>query len=443
MKRALAIVLIGSGLACSVFRTRIPPYPAGVVFPLAESARIGVEGGIVRSLVASEKRLYFSTDKGFVYCLDEAGHKLLWAYAAGAALGCPPAPGAGAIAVWDAENSVHGIDKNGGLIWKKRLPDTLSSDICPARDRFYAGTKEGRLYALDASSGEVLWSFKAEGAVEAACAVWGNSVVCGAVDGRLYFLGPQGKLLGSYDAGAAIRTTLLVDGERVYFGSDDGRFSCLDLRSRKRVWRIRTDGKVLTPARADGKRVYFAASNTVLYAVDKSDGDIDWWTILPSRSPFSPEFADGTILAASSSSVIVALDRRTGRETGRYDAGAEARSNPIWASPDIFIALHDSSSAKGGLADLSKQIKVELAASPPAPGAVGTEVALTASAVGFHLPRYEFFVRRDGQTSVMQKESERNSWTWFPDKVGKFVVGVRVRDAKVSKEAEMPFDIAK
>lgn len=443
MKRALTLILICAGISCSIFRSRVAPYPTGVIFPLAEAARIGFDGKIIRSLVGSEGRLYFSTDKGIVYCLEEAGLKILWTYAAGAALGCPPAVGVASTAVWDVENNVHAIDKNGGLIWKTRLSDAITSDICLGRDRIYVGTKEGRLYAMNASSGEVLWSFKAEGAIEAACAVWQDTVVLGSVDGRLYLLSPQGKLLDKIELGAALRITPLLEGDRLYFGTDDARFGCLDLKSRKRKWRMRTDGKVLSPAVADRKRVYFAASNTVLYALNKTSGDMDWWCILPSRSSYRPELAGQKILAASSSPVVVCLDRRTGQESGRFEAGSELRSNPVWASPEIFVILYDFASGKGSLMDLRKQVKVELAAAPGSPGTVGTEVAVTASAVGFYLPKYEFFIRRDGETSVTQKESARNAWTWFPDKVGKFVIGVRVRDAKETKEAELSFDIGK
>jgi outer membrane protein assembly factor BamB len=443
MKRALSLALICSGFACSIFRARVAPYPTGVIFPLREAARFALDGRLVRSLLRVEGKLYFSTDRGFVYCLEEAGRKILWTYAAGAALGCPPAVGDRVVAVWDQDNGVHGIGLDGNLLWKTRLPEPIASDLCPARDRFYVGTKAGHLYAMDAATGDVLWAFKTEGAVEAACAVWRDSIVLASVDGGIYFLSLQGRLSQRVEAGAAVRMTPLVDGDRLYFGTDDGRYNCLDLRTHRRKWRMRTDGKVLSPSVADAQRVYFTASNTVLYALDKSDGDIYWWAILPSRSPFRPELAAGKILAASLSPVLICLDRRSGQEAGRYDSGSEVRSNPIWTAPDIFLAEYDSVTGKGSLVVLRKEVKVELTASAAAPGTVGHEVALTASSVGFYLPKYEFYIRRDGTTVITQKESARNSWTWFPDKVGNFVLGVRARDAKETGDAELSYEIAK
>ena len=442
MKRALIILLMGSSLSCSLFRSRPAPYPEGVVFPLAETAKVEFEGRAIKSLVRSGDRLHFSTDKGAVHCLDALGRKILWTYVSPAALGCPPAVGQAFIAVWDAAGTVHGLSAEGAPAWETRLPGTPSSDIALSQDKLYIGTREGSLIALSQSTGKVLWTFETGGAIEAACAVWRESVVLASTDGRIYILGADGKLKFKWEAGAATRVTPLVEGDSLYFGADDAAFNCLDLTSRQLKWRLGAGAKILSTPRADSQRVYFTASNTVLYALEKSGGDIAWWKILPSRSPYSPEIAGETILAASASTVLVGLERRTGQEQGRHDAGLEARSNPCWLAPDILVALYDSASDKGSLSWLRKLLKVELSASLAQPAAVGAEVVFTASAVGFHLPKYEFTIRQDKEITVTQAASTKSAWTWFPESEGKFTIGVRVSDAKDQRENELTFDVA-
>jgi len=444
MKRALSVILIVfGGVACSIFHSKVHPYPTGVVFPLVQAENLHIDGRVIRSLVRVAGRVYFSTDKGFVYCLDGATRKLVWTYKAEAGLGCPPAVGERSAAVWDSDNVVHGITLDGNPLWKAQLAEPIASEICAAKDRFYLGTRAGWLYALNAATGEVVWSFETSGAVEAGCVTWLDEIILGTTDGKLYFLSLQGKLLKKLEAGSAIRVTPLVDRSRLYYGTEDGRYNCLDIPSYSRKWRMRTDGRVLSPAIADSKRVYFAASNTVLYALDKSDGDIDWWAILPSRSEFRPELAGEKILATCSSPVILCLNRKRGEQAGRYESGQEIRSNPVWAAPEIFVAEYDSATAKGGLTDLRKAVKVDLGVAPGPPGAVGTEVTLTAAAAGFFEPKYEFFTRLDGQTVVLQKESLKNSCSWFPDKIAEFSLGVRVKDARENKETEITYKVAK
>jgi outer membrane protein assembly factor BamB len=438
----MIILLLGSSLSCSLFRSRPAPYPEGVVFPLAETAKVEFEGRAVKSLVRSGERLYLSTDKGAVHCFDNLGRKILWTHPLPAPLGCPPAAGQAVIAVWDAAGTVHGLDADGAPAWETQLPGTPTSDIALAQDKLYIGTREGVLYALSQPTGEVLWTFKTDGAIEAAGTAWRESVVLASTDGRIYVLGSDGKLKSKWEAGAAIRVTPLVEGDCLYFGADDAAFNCLDLRSRQLVWRQRTGAKIFSTPRTDGQLVYFTASNTVLYALKKSGGDIVWWKILPSRSPYSPELAGGTILAASTSTVLVGIERKTGEETGRHDTGLEARTSPCWSAPDILLALYDPASDKGSLSWLQKLLKVELSASLPQPAPVGAEVVFTASAVGFHLPKYEFFIRRDKDITVTQAASPKSAWTWFPEGEGKVTIGVKVSDVKEQRETEMTFDVA-
>ena len=441
MKRALVVLLIGSSLSCSVFRSRPAPYPVGVVFPLAEAGFIEFEGRAVRSLVRAGDKVFFSTDRGGVHCLDGHGGKVLWTFIAPAALGCPPAVGGSVIAVWDVTNTVHGLDSEGGAVWKATLPGTPSSEIVLSGDHFFVGSREGIFYALSQATGEVRWSFATGGAIEAGCAIWRGSVVVASTDGHIYVLGPGGELRFKWAAGAAVRVTPLVEGDALYLGADDASFSCLDLGSRALKWRQRPGAKILAAPRADGRRVYFTATNTVLYALEKKGGNIDWWRILPSRSPYTPEDAGNAILVSSASTVLLGLERRAGTELGRYDSGLEVRTNPCWSDPDVLLALYNPAADKGRLIRLQKLVKVELTASLPQPAAVGTEVVFTASAVGFHLPKYEFYIRKDGEIAVTQAASDKNAWSWFPENEGKTTIGVRVTDAKEKSGAETVFEV--
>ena len=65
------------------------------------------------------------------------------------------------------------------------------------------------------------------------------------------------------------------------------------------------------------------------------------------------------------------------------------------------------------------------------------------SAVGFHRKKYEFYLKEGREEKIVQGKSERNSWAWFPEKEGDYIVGVKVVDEKESMKAEIPFVIKK
>ncbi len=446
MKKArvfLLLVLVYSVPSCSLFRAKVAPYPGGVGFPLEEAGRVTVEGKIIQTMVADEEKIYLATDNGRLYCLDGKDQKVIWTYESEAAFSCPPAVGKERLFVFDREGLVTCLDKNGKVGWKSKIEGPAPASLSQDQNALYVGTQEGVVLALSPNSGERLWQFAAGGAVMSEALVWEGKVVCASQDGNIYILSPRGRVRNVVKVGSPILVTPFIDNSRVYVGTEDSVFHCFDLRRQRRLWKIKLGGKILAPPLADDRHVFFVASNCVLFCLDKRSGEIQWWYALPSLSRYELEFSDSKIIVSSSSPKLICLDRKSGEEVGSYDAGSELRSNPLWLDPYLVTTLYDQRENKGSVVFLHQEVRVQLGASLPSPQPVGTEISFTASAVGFYLPKYEFFLRRDGEKTVVQKESARNTWVWFPDKEGTCTVGVRVSDGKRERETEILFEIIK
>lgn len=444
MRKALVFFLALLLFSCSLFRPRVQPYPNGVVFPLEEAGQVPYEGRLNRTLAKGEGgRFYFSTDRGHLYCLDSAAQQISWHQANPSPFVCPPAVGPEQLFVLDQDNIVSCFDKQGKPGWKTKVPDKISSPISVDRERVYVGTEAGDLLALSQATGEPVWHFRTKGAIAAAVAFYGDTIILGSADESVYLLSPNGVRRGAFNLGSPVLVTPLVDGHRLYVGTEDFGFYCYDLRSLKRKWKIKAAGRLLASPSADEKRVYLQASNSVLYALDKSGGDILWWWIAPSRSSYDLGFDGQRVLAASRSPLLFSLDRKSGKVVGKYEAKSEIRSNPVWAEPNLVFATFDTPADRGIINFLRKEVKVEISPLLSSPRPAGTEVSFTASATGFYLPRYEFYLRRGEERSVVQKASEKNSWVWFTETEGTYAVGVRVSDERQAKEAEIPFEVSK
>lgn len=436
------VLLLSSPVACR--RPRVETYPTGVVFPLEEAGQIAFAGRLNGVLVKGpDSRFYFSTDTGFLYGLDVAAQQLSWQQSNPSPFGCPPLLASDRIFIWDRENTVFGYTLKGEPVWKTSLPEAITSPLSADAERIYLGTEGGDLLALSQALGEPLWRFRTKGTVTAPPAFFGDTVVLGSSDGFVYLLGPKGVLRRSVNLGSAVSTTPLVDGDRLYMGTADYGIHCFDLQTLQEKWAIKAGGRLLLTPGADEKRVYFQASNSVLYALDKKSGTILWWWISPSRSAFALGLEGPDVLAASRSPYLFALDRKTGKAVGRYEAKTEIRSNPVWAAPNLAIAILDPTAERESIAFLRKKLKVEVTASPASPQPVGTEITFTAEAAGFFRPHYEFSLREGEVTSIVQKAGEKNSWVWYADKEGAFTIGVKVSDEKQTREAEVKFEISK
>lgn len=444
MRKAPVFFLVLLLFSCSFFRPKVQPYPTGVVFPLEEAGQVPFEGKLNRTLAEGEGgRFYFSTDRGYLYCLDSAAQQISWHQANPSPFGGPPSLGPEQLFVWDQDNIVSCFDKQGKPVWKTKVPDKISSPISLDRERIYVGTETGDLLALSQATGEPVWRFRTKGAIAAAAVFYGDSIIVGSADGSVYLLSPKGVRRGAIALGSPVLVTPLVDGHRLYVGTEDSGFHCYDLRSLKRKWKIKAAGRLLASPSADEKRVYLQASNSVLYALDKGGGEILWWWIAPSRSSSDLGFDGQRVLVTSHSPLLFSLDRRSGKVVGKYEAKTEIRSNPVWTEPNLVFATFDSSADRGIITFLRKEVRVEISPSLSSPRPAGTEVSFTASATGFYLPRYEFYLRQGEERSVVRKAAESKSWVWFTEKEGTYAVGVRVSDEKQAKEAEIPFEISK
>jgi hypothetical protein len=112
-----------------------------------------------------------------------------------------------------------------------------------ADGKVFVATHNGRLYALDALTGQLIWSFQAHGAFLHSPAYADNIVIVANTDGYIYALnGSTGEIKWSHFTwyGGISSSPLIADGA-VYVGCRDGVFIGLDLLtgSQKSMWGAR------------------------------------------------------------------------------------------------------------------------------------------------------------------------------------------------------------
>ena len=147
-----------------------------------------------------------------------------------------------------------------------------------------SATTTGSSTACAASTARRVWTFRAGGAVKGAIAYDRGRVFFGAYDGRLYALrASDGKLLWraqsdrDCSAGTASSTRLrAVAYSRVYLGSTDGHVYSYGEQSGKLRWSYKTGGFVYgSPAVWHG-RVFVGSYDHMFYAFNAATGAVLW-----------------------------------------------------------------------------------------------------------------------------------------------------------------------
>lgn len=229
-----------------------------------------------------------------------------------------------------------------GTAWTFKTSGPIRSTPAVANGMLYFGSGDGRIYALNASTGAEIWSSDAGSPVHSSPAVSGGQVYVASRAGVLLALDARsGKEQWQFRMKADLpylwefdywQSSPTVVGSTIYVGSGDGSVNAVDRSSGKQVWRAEVGARVRsTPAIAQGKVVVgdFAG---YLHAFDAATGRAAWKS--PSvgsslnnseygfdRNAFvaSPAIADGKVFIGSRDGFLYAFDLATGRELWRYD----------------------------------------------------------------------------------------------------------------------------
>jgi outer membrane protein assembly factor BamB len=311
---------------CSFFRSKITPYPSGIIFPVEKAGEMAYKGKVLGFVKDDGGDLYLSTRKGLVYCLAGGKREILWKFEASEELTSSPFLGVENVYVYDRTSTLYCLTKKGRLIWRKEVKEKISTGVTEFKKKICLGTEKGVLFALSTASGEEIWHFDAGEAIRSTPVFADERIIFSCDDHSLYFLTEKGSLLDKVKTDYRIQPVPLVEKNYLYFGTDDHYFYCFNLAKRKKKWKVKIGGKVFSPPVVDGKRIFFLCWNNVLYCLNKKNGHILWWKIIPSRSSYSLEISGEKIVASSFSSLLVCFDVETGEEVGDYDAGQEIKS---------------------------------------------------------------------------------------------------------------------
>lgn len=207
-----------------------------------ERFAISTAGNQSSPAVDANSILYYGGDDHLLRAVRNDG-ALLWSFSASA-----PILNAPVVAMANGSTAAIYVADNGGFIFKVNSngqaisgfafsgPDggpvgPIRSSPALAGDRLYVGSDDGNLYAVDATSGMVVWSFPTNGPIISSPAVAIGAaepvIVVGSIDGNVYFLldaGDSATLMAMFTIGAPVRSSPAIGADgTIYVGADDGR----------------------------------------------------------------------------------------------------------------------------------------------------------------------------------------------------------------------------
>jgi len=158
-----------------------------------------------------------------------------------------PAVVNGVVYFGSDDNRVYALDiSTGSLLWRYTTGYIVGSSPAVVNGVVYVGSGDGNFYALNASTGALVWKHSGDGySIESSPAVVNGVVYFGADDSNVYALNATtGALLWSFTTGDYVQSSPAVAGGVVYVGSNDGNVYALNATTGTKLWSVNVGGPV-------------------------------------------------------------------------------------------------------------------------------------------------------------------------------------------------------
>lgn len=162
-------------------------------------------------------------------------------------------------------------------VWRYNAgAEVITAPACDG-ERVYIGTSDGRIMALRLDDGTPAWpAVQTAGAVFSAPAVSDGVLYCGATDGTFYAVNAAtGEVLWTYRAEGAVLTPPVVVDTTVYFAGNQIMYA-LSTRSHHRLWQYRASGMIECKPAVAGDLVLFGSWDRQVRALDRHQGSLRW-----------------------------------------------------------------------------------------------------------------------------------------------------------------------
>ncbi|MDO3642150.1 PQQ-binding-like beta-propeller repeat protein [Mucilaginibacter sp. L3T2-6] len=336
-----------------------------------------VPGAVIASPVIDGEVVYFSSLDKNLYAVNLQTGKQLWKFATMGENRSAPLIAGQQLYFLSGDGNVYCLDKNTAKVnWTFKtggerkyelfaFADHIHSSPVLDGDVLYFGSGDNNIYALNAKTGQALWSFKTGDVVHATPVIKNNNLLVGSFDGYFYNLDKHsGKLIwkfksvgqryfpkGEFSGQPAMR------GNTVYVGSRDFNLYAINIKTGACNWNhYFTHGwSVAKPQFYKNLVINTTMDERVVAAIDTGNGAIAWRTPLQFDMFGACLVSDSTGYAGTLNGNLLAIDLNSGNILWNYQTDARQKFFDQYFTKDE--QFNDTSFALLGK-DLGAQVQI-------------------------------------------------------------------------------------
>lgn len=301
------------------------------------------------SPVVSDGTIFFGNDKGTLTAVSTDG-KIKWTFESGSPVEAAPMVFGNKVIIGSNDGILRAVDKvTGKLIWSY----TTENQIAGSANVWMSGSKAGivvgsydyYLHCIDPKTGKSLWKIETENYVNGTPAIVNGKVVFGGCDGMIRIVDPvTGIQKDTINIGVYIAASPALSGDLAYFGDYDGTIYCLNISSKKMVWKIsgkEESGSIIAIPSIVGNYMVIGSEDKYLYCYTASTGKLIWKYRTNGRITGSAVVTATKALFTSMDGNVTILGLTDGNKIWSFNAGTPISSSPAVIKDRFYILTDD------------------------------------------------------------------------------------------------------
>jgi outer membrane protein assembly factor BamB len=283
----------------------------------------------------------------------------VWKRKIGVLLEFPPVLAGPRLFVLDDSATLTVVSKESGhVVWKRHLGHLAASSPAYAGGRLFVTILErnsgqpGRVVALRARDGKVLWTRDMPSRTETSPLVDNGYVYVGSENGTVYQLRQRdGKVGWTYHASGPVKGGLALDNGTLYFGDYSGHVYALRENSGRERWKVGTSGarfgfgsgRFYATASVAWGRVYLGNTDGNVYSFAADSGKLAWRTrtggyVYSSAVAAHVHGAPPMIYVGSYDGSFYGMDARSGRIMWSHHDGGHISGGASVVGDIVYFA---------------------------------------------------------------------------------------------------------
>jgi outer membrane protein assembly factor BamB len=246
-------------------------------------------GAIVGSPAVADGTLYFGSSDKKLYAINTTTRGQAWQqpFETDGKIWSTPVVYNGTVYVGSFDHKLYAIDaESGSELWEFEVGGAIVSTPLIYNDTIYFGSLDQMFYAVDIATGalkEGFTPFKADNWFWGKAVAYNGNIIAASLDGKLYALDAEsGNKLWEAETGGIIRGNPALVNNRVVVGTDEGssrgRVYCYNADTGERSWvypleEVDPMYAIHASIGSNGTVVYVHTTNQKIYAFDIEQSD--------------------------------------------------------------------------------------------------------------------------------------------------------------------------